>query len=274
MFQYAAGRALSCRLGVSLGLDNYTSTKNIIPHHFHHLNIKVKKIPNNLIPPRKKSNLFLWSLWRLGLRRPKIFHQGGLSYNPKIGKVTDNSYLIGYWQSESFFQDCKDIIKSDFEFISSPKLQNLDTYQEISETQSTISLHIRRGDYLTGKDESIFGMCSQEYYDKSVIWIAEHCQITPTVFVFSDDPVWVAENFKLPFRTRVIGHNSPENAIEDLRLMTICNHHVIANSSFSWWGAWLGKNKRKIIVAPDRWFSNPKYSNPNIYCKNWVRIKN
>ena len=205
---------------------------------------------------------------------PKIFHQGGLGYNKLFEQVKDNTYLIGYWQSELFFKDCKKIIKSDFEFNSLPQNNNLETYQELIETNSTISLHIRRGDYLEGKHLSIYGSCSQEYYKKAVELIAENCHKTPTVFVFSDDPEWVSDNFKIPFPTRIIRHNSTENAIEDLRLMTLCRHHVIANSSFSWWGAWLGKNEHKIIVAPDLWFSSSKYSNPDIYCKNWVRIKN
>ncbi len=274
MFQYAAGRALSYRLGVSLGLDNFNCEKNTVPLQLRNLNIKAEKIPEKLLPPRKYSNRLLWTGWRLGLTKPKIFHQGGLGYNSKIQEVTDNTYLIGYWQSENFFQECKEIIRSDFEFISPPKNQNYEIYQEIMESKSTVSLHIRRGDYLSHKNLSIFSNCSQDYYEKAVRWISVNCQINPKVFVFSDDPAWVSENFNLPYQTRVIGHNSPDNAIEDLRLMTVCKHHVIANSSFSWWGAWLGKNQNKAIIAPSSWFSNSKYSNQDIYCKDWIRINN
>ena len=274
MFQYAAGRSLAYRLGVSLGIDNFTNSKKIEHTLLYNFNIQVKKIPNNLLPPRKYSNRIKWAFWRLGLRLTKIFYQDGLGYNEKFKQVTKNTYLYGYWQSEKYFHECKEIIKSDFEFISSPKERNLDTYQELLETQSTIALHIRRGDYLKKKHLSIFSSCSQDYYEKAVRYITENSQINPNVFVFSDDPEWVYRNFKPFFPFRVINHNPPNKAIEDLRLMSVCKHHVIANSSFSWWGAWLGKNEKQIVIAPDEWFASPKYSNPDIYCKNWVRIKN
>ena len=274
MFQYAAGRALSYRLGVPLGIDNYNCTNFNVPPQLRHFNLKIEKIPKKLLPPRKRTNRLRWYFWKIGLRQPKIFYQGGLGYNPKIHYVNDDTYLIGFWQSELFFQDCKDVIKSDFEFITYPSTQNMETYQEINETKSSISLHIRRGDYLEEKHLSIFASCSQDYYKNAVLSIAERCHNSPRVFVFSDDPEWVKGNFKLPFPTKVISNNSSDNAIEDLRLMSACKHHVIANSSFSWWGAWLGKNKNKIIIAPKYWFSSPKYSNPDIYCNNWIRIKN
>lgn len=274
MFQYATGRALSYRLGVSLGLDNYFNRENILPPEFHKLNIQTEIIPKKLLPPRKNSIRILKLVWRFGLIKPKIFHQGGLQYNPKINEVTDNTYLIGYWQSEKFFQDYKEIIRSDFEFTSPLKGQNLETYQEIIETKTAISLHIRRGDYLDQKNKLIHGTCSQEYYEQAVRVIVEQCQFSPTIFVFSDDPKWVTEHFKLPYHFRVVSHNPADEAIEDLRLMTACKHHVIANSSFSWWGAWLAENKSKMIVAPKRWFSSSKNSNPDIYCKNWVRVNN
>ncbi|MYK43023.1 MAG: alpha-1,2-fucosyltransferase [Gammaproteobacteria bacterium] len=237
-------------------------------------NIRVENIPQSLRPPSRSSKGFLWMLWKLGLTKPKVFRQGGLSYNPKYEEVTDNTYLRGYWQSERFFQDCKDVIKSDFEFTTQPTGQNLEIYQEIQETKSSISLHVRRGDYLDQKNISIFSSCSREYYEQAVGLIAEQCQINPKLFVFSDDPEWVIDHFKLPFEMRVMTHNLADQAIEDLRLMTACKHHVIANSSFSWWGAWLGKNPNRITVAPARWFADPKYSNPDIYCKDWIRLEN
>ncbi len=233
MFQYVAGRALSLRLGVTLGLYDHMNKTDIIPNQLGQFNIKVENIPKSLLPPSRSSNGFLWMLWKLGLTKPKVFRQGGLRYNPKFEEVTDNIYLRGYWQSERFFQDCKDVIRSDFEFITQPTGQNLEIHQEILETESSISLHVRRGDYLNQKNKSIFNRCSQEYYEQAVGLIVEQCKTTPRVFVFSDDPEWVSNHFKLPFEMRVITHNLADKAIEDLRLMTACQHHVIANSSFS-----------------------------------------
>lgn len=274
MFQYSAGRALSLRLGVILGIYNHNSKTDIVSNLLGQFNIQVENIPQSLLPPSRSSNGFLWMLWKLGLTKPKVFRQGGLGYNPKFEEVTDNTYLRGYWQSEWFFQDCKDVIRSDFEFTSKPTGQNLVIHQEIQETESSISLHVRRGDYLNQKNKSIFSSCSREYYEQAVGLITEQCQITPKVYVFSDDPEWVTNHFKLPFGMRVMTHNPADKAIEDLRLMTACKHHVIANSCFSWWGAWLGQNPNKLTVALDRWFVDPKYSNPDIYCKGWIRLEN
>ncbi|MYE36745.1 MAG: alpha-1,2-fucosyltransferase [Rhodobacteraceae bacterium] len=274
MFQYAAGRALCLRIGVNLGLFDHNRKTDIIPNQLDQFNIKVENNPKSLLPPSRSSNGILWMLWKLGLTKPKVFRQGGLGYNPKFEEVTENTYLRGYWQSERFFHDYKDVIRSDFEFTSKPTGQNLEIHQEIQETESSISLHVRRGDYLNQKNKSIFSSCSREYYEQAVGLIAEQCQITPKVYVFSDDPEWVTNHFKLPFGMRVMTHNSADQAIEDLRLMIACKHHIIANSSFSWWGAWLGKNPNKITVAPARWFANPKYSNPDIYCNGWIRLEN
>lgn len=274
MFQYSAGRALSLRLGVALGLYDHNSKTNSIPNQLGQFNIKVENIPKSILPPNRSSNGVLWMLWKLGLTKPKVFRQDGLGYNPKLEEASDNTYLRGYWQSERFFQNCKDVISSDFEFKSQPEGQNLEIHQEILETESSISLHVRRGDYLDRKNKSIFSSCSQEYYERAVGFIAERCCLAPRVFVFSDDSEWVSNHFKLPFEIRVISHNPAAKAIEDLRLMTACKHHVIANSSFSWWGAWLGQNPNKVTVAPAKWFADPKYSNPDIYCKAWIRINN
>ncbi|MCY4100293.1 MAG: alpha-1,2-fucosyltransferase, partial [Rhodobacteraceae bacterium] len=176
---------------------------------------------------------------------------------------------------ERFFQDCKDVIGSDFEFRSKPRGPNLQVYREIKETKSSLSLYVRRGDeYLDQKNKSILSNCSRKYYEQAIGLIVQRSQMTPNVFVFSDDPRWVRNHFRLLYNMRVVQHNPDEKAIEDLRLMTACKHHVIANSSFSWWGAWLGQNPNKIIVAPDRWFADPKYSNSDIYCKGWIRLEN
>ena len=196
MFQYAAGRSLSLRLGVTLGLFDHNSKTDLIPSQLGQFNLKVENIPQSLLPPSRSSNGFLWMLWKLGLTKPKVFRQGGLGYNPKFEEVVDYTYLRGYWQSERYFQYCKDMIRSDFEFTSKPTGQNLEVHQEILMAESSISLHVRRGDYLNQKNLSIFSSCSQEYYEQAVGLIAERYQITPRVFVFSDDSKWVTDHFK------------------------------------------------------------------------------
>ncbi|MCY4309434.1 MAG: alpha-1,2-fucosyltransferase [Rhodobacteraceae bacterium] len=267
MFQYAAGRALALRLGVYLGLDDRYCTS-----HLNQFNIQVENIPQSLLPRSRFRKL----LWKLRLHKlPEVKERiGGGGWKPQFEKLTDNIYLWGYWQSERFFQNCKDVIRSDFEFTTQPQGENLEIYQEIQETESCISLHVRRGDYLDPKFRS-YGICSQEYYEQAIRRIAEHCDATPRVFVFSDDPEWVTDHFKLSFEMRVMTHNSADQAIEDLRLMTVCKHHVIANSSFSWWGGWLGQNTNKIVIAPSPWFDayEKTFTSEDIYCRGWMRLE-
>ncbi len=274
MFQYAAARALSYRLGVPLGLDTSFINSRRLSFQLEKFNLKFEKVPNSKLPPQRDKNILSWYLWKLGLKEPRIFREKTLGYDPKILYLKDNTYLIGYWQSDKYFLDLEDTIRNDFKIKLPPTGLNLETYEEIIETPETISLHIRRGDYLIERNQKIHGVCSPKYNEIAIRKIGKLCSKTPTIFVFSDDPEWVSRNFKAPFQVRLMSHNSPENAIEDLRLMAACKHHIIANSSFSWWGAWLGKNNDKVVVAPAKWFSNPKFSNPDIYCKNWVKIKN
>ena len=94
----------------------------------------------------------------------------------------------------------------------------------------------------------------------------------PTFFVFSDDPAWAAENLRLGFPMQVVAHNGRERATEDLRLMAACRHHILANSSFSWWGAWLNPSPDKIVVAPQPWFRDPAMDESTIVPERWLRL--
>ena len=115
-------------------------------------------------------------------------------------------------------------------------------------------------------------LCDQAYYDQAVAAVRARLDRDPTVFVFSDDPAWAKENLPLPFEKIVVDFNGPEADYEDLRLMGLCQHNILANSSFSWWGAWLGETPGAIVTGPARWFADPKLSNPDILPDRWLRI--
>ena len=273
MFQYAAGRAQSLQLDVPLGLDTCFYENSSFPFSLSHFNVQVEEIPDNLRPPHRKSQWLKWLLWRAGFGKPTVFREKGLAYNSAIETTTDTSYLIGYWQSEHYFKSYIDVIRQDFNIRTPPSKCNSEILAELQETDSTISLHVRRGDYVRNRKTSrLYETCSMDYYERAVKGIAENCETTPVVFAFSDDPEWVSENLKLPVPIRVMRHNTSEHCYEDIRLMSACRHHVIANSSFSWWGAWLNPRADKFVVAPSRWFAHRKYSNPDIWCKDWCRI--
>ncbi len=102
--------------------------------------------------------------------------------------------------------------------------------------------------------------------------VAERTAEEPIIYAFSDDPDWVRAELKLPFEMVIVDLNGPDRPEEDLRLMSACDHHVIANSTFSWWGAWLNPSKEKIVIAPTKWFPNPGVTNPDILPPEWETI--
>jgi len=131
-------------------------------------------------------------------------------------------------------------------------------------------MHIRRGDYAHNpKTNSVHGVCEKEYYYRCVEKIASTAPDL-RIFIFSDDMGWVMENMRLPCRTTYVAHNGEENDYEDLSLMSMCKHHIIANSSFSWWGAWLSTNPDKIVFAPRDWFRDASIHTSDLIPKDWV----
>jgi hypothetical protein len=136
-----------------------------------------------------------------------------------------------------------------------------------------VSLHIRRGDYVTNpKASRVHGTVGLDFYARAAELVAGRCGADPTFFVFSDEPAWVADNLKLDFPMRLVTHNPPDRGTEDLRLMALCRHHILANSSFSWWGVWLNPTPGKIVVAPRAWFRDPVKDNSALIPQEWIRL--
>jgi len=175
-----------------------------------------------------------------------------------------------YFQSEKHFINISDNIRQ--EFILKKPLS--DKAQEVLgdiAKNASVSLHIRRGDYVTNKNTNTFhGTCDLGYYEKAISWIKEKVD-SPVFFVFSDDIAWAKDNFK---GSEFVLVSSPEiEDVEELILMSKCKHNIIANSSFSWWGAWLNSNLNKIIIAPKNWFNNEKANkNNDIIPDKWIKI--
>lgn len=191
-------------------------------------------------------------------------------YWPGISSVPHNAYLAGYWQSEKYFSSVTEVIHADFTFRQPLSKNNAELAERIGKTMA-VSLHVRRGDYVTDvKANAAHGLCTMEYYRAAVLYMAEHVD-QPEFFVFSDDIAWVKANLEIDFPCQFIGHNQGLESHNDMRLMSLCRHHIIANSSFSWWGAWLNPDSNKIVVAPRKWFANGT-SVKDLYPAGWVLI--
>jgi hypothetical protein len=183
------------------------------------------------------------------------------------------NYYQGGWHSEKYYVDCRaDILKA-FRFDTT--LMNAETKKladEIRRTRVSISLHVRRGDYLQ-KPWGIYDfshVATDEYYVKAIDFVKKQVGGEPVFYVFSDDPQWAPAQGIFPKGTVYVSGHTGKEAYLDMQLMSLCRHHIIANSSFSWWGAWLGQGEGRIILAPNRWYRHQE--RPDILPDSWITI--
>lgn len=169
-------------------------------------------------------------------------------------------YLHGYWQSERYFASHAANIRADFTFCDELRGANLRIAHAIGQ-RTAISVHVRRGDYVSNsKTQAAHGTCSLEYYLAAIDNLLQRCPGAQLV-AFSDDPQWVSQVLQPRYPSMLlVGHNMGKESYNDMRLMSMCQHHVIANSSFSWWGAWLNRSPDKIVISPARWFADDRDS--------------
>lgn len=266
MFQYAAGAALATRLGVPLALDPRPAAakdQGDLREIF-----KLPLVTPNHLPPDRDRRPVAYALWRKLGRTPVLRREDGLGFNAAFDHWGDGSYLHGYWQCERYFTPITNRLRSDFIMTPPMSPQNAEMAKRIAEGTS-VALHVRRGDYVALGASAV---CDQAYYDAALQTVTEDLQGILRVFVFSDDPCWARDNLSVPFEKTVVDLNGRDTAHEDMRLMSLCTHNVIANSTFSWWSAWLNANPDKRVAAPAKWFGNDHQHNPDILPESWLRI--
>lgn len=279
MFQYAAGRALSLERGQSLRLD-VSGFAGYALHQGFELQ-RVFDCQAEIATEADVRDVLGWQ-FSSGIRRVLIrpsmavFRRHGFvvephfHYWPEIKHVPQNCYLVGYWQSEKYFRDVATDIRADFIFKSPLANRNAELAGQIAQVNA-VSLHVRRGDYANSpKTAATHGLCPLDYYRAAIQHIAERVD-QPYFFIFSDDPSWVKENLKIKFPCQYVDHNQGTASYNDMRLMSMCKYHIIANSSFSWWGAWLNPDPEKIVVAPKKWFANDNDVN-DLIPQGWVTL--
>lgn len=195
-----------------------------------------------------------------------------LAFDDRILAIRGNVYLEGYWQSENYFRDIRTQLRSELMIKAAPDRENQRMASRIVEGPSA-SIHVRLGDYVSDPvTRSAHGLLPIEYYKSA---IAHMLEIVPGVafYLFSDDPDAAAKMFRLESASiTVVDINNADRNFEDLRLMSLADHHIVANSSFSWWGAWLGKNQDGVVVAPRRWFADPSRTSDDILPTRWIRL--
>ncbi|WP_394690972.1 alpha-1,2-fucosyltransferase [Hoeflea sp.] len=272
LFQYAVGRAVALRTGSELLLDTRAFTgANPFQFDLGHFEIQARVATERELPPAKNRPLaYAW--WRRFGRAPRFVREQGLGYNEGIATIGSNSYLHGYFQSQRYFDEIAPTLWQDLTFKQEPRGENARMAERIRSAPS-VSMHIRRGDYLnSAKGRSVHGGPDLGFYKRALDQVRQRSGSDPIVYLFSNDPDWVRDNMKMDAELVPVAINDGKTAHEDLRLMSLCNHNIIANSTFSWWGAWLNPSLEKVVVAPAKWFSDPDLSNPDITPPGWLRI--
>ena len=284
MFQYAAARRLANHHDTSLLMDlsflkNAHEKNTPRVYELKHLNIKANiALPDQIAEftkntRKKRPSRILSHLRRVGLLPPRMhfYAEQHFQFDASVLDAPDNTYMSGYWQSEKYFLGIEGIIRDEFVVITEADSWNREMAREIESTES-VSIHIRRGDYVSDSVISEYhGVCPLGYYQEAIDAIVSRVR-SPHFYVFSDDPAWVRDNLKIRHPLRYMDHNGLDQGHEDLRLMTLCRHHIIANSSFSWWGAWLSHNPGKIVIAPEKWFNKKDINTSDLLPDQWIKI--
>lgn len=279
MFQYAAGRRLAYLHNVPLKLDlswfddnlsGVTPRSYALGHFSIHAEPATDQEISQLYEPQPDRIRHLLNFINPCYRKTHIREQN-FYFDPAILQLPDNIFLDGYWQSEKYFRHIAPVIRDEFTVRSEPVGRNRELMSTINGCNA-ISIHFRRGDYVTdAKNVTRYGEYSNDYYMRAVELVTLRVD-RPHFFVFSDDPAWVREHLTISHTMTQVDHNGPGKAYEDLRLMSLCRHHIIANSSFSWWGAWLNPRPDKVVIAPSRWFNDIAFDTSDLIPASWLRV--
>lgn len=282
LFQYAAGRRLAHKLSVELYMDKwwFENVIDIDTPRFYEL--EDYNFPQRFINRKdfalaedtpENIKIKLYNLTK-GRSKPRIkqVRQRGNGFNNEVLNLGDNIYLDGWWQDERYFKDIRPLLLDELELKPKPNHQNAEWLERIK-SKNSVSVHIRRGDYVDNKLTNRFhGVLEPAYYQKALERLAKTADDKNlNLFVFSNDINWCKQNLKFKYQTVFI--DADNSGAEDMRLMKNCRHNIMANSSFSWWGAWLNQNPNKVVVAPKVWFQDKQANREtSIVPPGWIRI--
>jgi hypothetical protein len=282
LFQYAFARSVSSRLKTDFRLDTnpFNTYYKFHKYSLNHFNIK-KQFAKDfdffgfvwLVKQHRIFDTFYKYLRMRSKLMPFYYPQQTFHFDSSVFSK-NGTYFDGGWVTEKYFKEIETELREELTLNKPLSDYSQGMLEKIKKTQA-VSLHVRRADYVTGstfKDTPfIHGTCSMEYYKNAINYITEREQ-NPHFFIFSDDYEWSVENFKFLNYPVICVKNGAEKNYEDLILMSRCKHNIIANSTFSWWGAWLNNNKDKIVIAPQKWFNTQKSNTKDVIPDTWVKF--
>jgi hypothetical protein len=280
MFQYAAGRALALRTASSLKLD--LSGFGVGDAR----RFELQRFPIDATAATKEELAALGAagvarsnrvartvgpLWNLLRPSSRIYRERHFHFDSSVANLHPPVFLFGYWQSEKYFSDCADAIRRELMPSTPFDAENAAMAARI-DSANAVSVHIRRGDYADNPTTNRYhGTCTVDYYQQAIAYLSERIEAAHA-FVFSDDHAWACRNLQFAIPTTFVTINGAVEGFRDMQLMLRCRHHVIANSSFSWWGAWLSPRAEKIVVAPVRWFRGSTSDTRDLLPERWIKI--
>jgi hypothetical protein len=208
----------------------------------------------------------------LKLRKPSILSEPGFApYRPEFELLRGNVVLDGYWQSPRYFAGREREVRDAFRFPELGSAEGRSLAEELAARRGTVAVHVRRGDYESNeKIRRILGPQPPEYYESAAAHIRTRVA-DPSFYVFSDDVDWCRATLRFGGDAVYVDPRAAA-AYEDMALMALCENHVIANSSYSWWGAWLAPHVAKVVVAPKRWFGDPAVDTSDLLPAEWVEL--
>lgn len=279
MFQFAAAfaKAKSCDTKISIDLSEINKKDGKVDFTYRDFELESIFNISNYFITKKKTNFIVGNSFRDKMIRKFVksnfLIEKNLRYDNKIIDLSKNSYIEGYFQSELYFKEYESEIRNQFTFKAKKNSNTLKIVEDIKDSKS-LAIHIRRGDYISNKSiNNIHGTCSLEYYLKA---LKQFDLDNLKIYFFSDDIDWVKSNFLFldQKKCNFIDWNTHKESWQDMYIMSKCDNFIIANSSFSWWGAWLSANKDKTIIAPKKWF-NDKLKNEqtkDLIPTSWILV--
>ena len=280
MFQYAMGRTLALKHGVPLGLDcGFLLDRTPRPkkcnfvfrsYDLEIFNVAARPVERGEIPPAYR--LYLNGVPRLaldGLRRrllPNPARERSFSFDPRFLELGRDAYLEGYWQSPKYFHSIAGTIRNDFK-VKSPMSEKSRKLLGDIRSCNSVCINVRRTDFLASK---VHGTIGEDYYHRALGVVADSGAIDH-IYVFSDDMEWCENHLSFSPPVTMVGHDYAGLKFgEYLYLMSNCRHLIIPNSSFAWWAAWLNDDAGKVIIAPRRWFADPRINTKDLFPDHWV----
>ncbi|TDA69580.1 alpha-1,2-fucosyltransferase [Sulfuricurvum sp. IAE1] len=275
MFQYAIAKAIATKNNDIFKLDiSFYPKQSLRRYELNRFNIQ-ETLANEseCIALRGTENIFYKIKTKLGwnIKRPVYYKYEHhiMLFDQEIWNSSGDMYVDGFWQNENYFNNIRNELLKDFK-PRNPISIKAECHLNNIKTMESVSLHIRRGDYVLDQNTNdAHGTCSINYYFQAVKYL-ETLLTSPHYFIFSDDIQWCKENFS--FLSNKTFVDDTENAIDDLVLMKNCKHNIIANSTFSWWGAWLNENDQKIVISPVEWFQKAEWKSLNPAPASWIKL--